>query len=83
MPDLKFPPSHYLHENLWVSTSGNYLPAAFECTKAALGMDRIVLGTDHPYEDMDECMAFLRGLQLDQVEAAQMYQDNAAALGFE
>ena len=65
VPDLKHPPSHYLRENMWVSTSGNYLPAAFACTRDALGMDRIVLGTDHPYEDMDECMAFLRGLSLD------------------
>ena len=47
---------------MWVSTSGNYLEAAFDCTRAALGMDRILLGTDHPYDSMQECMAFLAGL---------------------
>ena len=83
VPDLKHPPSHYLRENMWVSTSGNYLPAAFACTRDALGMDRIVLGTDHPYEDMDECMAFLRGLSLDDAAAAQLYERNGAALGVE
>ena len=83
VPDLAHPPSHYLRHNMWVSTSGNYLPAAFECTRSALGMDKIVLGTDHPYEDMDECMAFLRGLSLEQADAEQMYESNAAVLGFE
>ena len=33
VPDLKHPPSYYLRTNMWVSTSGNYLPAAFECTR--------------------------------------------------
>ncbi len=83
VPDLKHPPSHYLRNNLWVSTSGNYLPAAFNCTKEALGIDRIVLGTDHPYEDMGECMAFLGGLPLDPDEQTKLYRTNAAALGVE
>ena len=83
VPDLKHPPSHYLRNNLWVSTSGNYLPAAFTCTKEALGIDRIVLGTDHPYEDMGECMAFLGGLPLDPDEQTKLYRTNAAALGVE
>ena len=83
VPDLKHLPSYYLRNNLWVSTSGNYLPAAFNCTREALGMDRIVLGTDHPYEDMDECMAFLGGLSLDPDEQTQLYRTNAAALGVE
>ena len=48
VPDLKHPPSYYLRNNLWVSTSGNYLPAAFTCTKEALGIDKIVLGHRPP-----------------------------------
>jgi predicted TIM-barrel fold metal-dependent hydrolase len=83
VPDLEHPPSHYLRNNLWVSTSGNYLTAAFNCTKEALGIDRIVLGTDHPYEDMDECMGFLAGLNLTADEQTRLYSTNAAALGVE
>jgi uncharacterized protein len=83
VPDLKHPPSHYLRHNMWVSTSGNYLPAAFECTKAALGMDRIVLGTDHPYEEMQECMDFLHSLALDEADATMLFRQNGAALGVE
>jgi uncharacterized protein len=81
VPDLEHPPSHYLRTNLWVSTSGNYLPAAFHCTREALGLDRIVLGTDHPYEFMHECMDFLAGLALSDEEKTQLYSTNGAALG--
>ena len=69
VPDLKHPPSYYLRTNMWVSTSGNYLPAAFDCTREALGIERIVLGTDHPYEEMNESLAFLSGLELSSSEA--------------
>lgn len=81
VPDLEHPPSHYLRHNMWVSTSGNYLPAAFTCTRDALGMDRIVLGTDHPYEEMGEAMAFLDGLGLPEAEAELLFEGNAAELG--
>ena len=82
VPELLHPPSHYLRTNMWVSTSGNYLPAAFACTRDALGIDRIVLGTDHPYEEMDESLTFLSGLGLSTSEAAELFEGNAAGLGF-
>jgi predicted TIM-barrel fold metal-dependent hydrolase len=81
VPALELKPSEYLKRNLWVSTSGNYLPAAFKCTREALGMDRILLGTDHPYDSMDKCMAFLRDLELSEEEQGALYATNAAALG--
>ncbi len=81
VPDLKRVPSDYLRDNMLVTTSGNYLPAAFKCTREALGMDKILLGTDYPYEEMDECLAFLEGLGLSDAEKAQLYHGNAAAIG--
>jgi predicted TIM-barrel fold metal-dependent hydrolase len=83
VPDLRHPPSFYLRTNMWVSTSGNYLPAAFACTREALGIDRIVLGTDHPYEEMQESLSFLRGLELSLPDSERIFAGNAAALGFE
>jgi predicted TIM-barrel fold metal-dependent hydrolase len=78
---LKHKPSEYFRANFMVTTSGNYLPAAFKCTREALGMDRIMLGTDYPYEDLDECFAFLSGLGLSSEEEAALYEGNAARLG--
>jgi len=74
--------SHYVKKNLWVTTSGNYLPAAFVCTRDGLGMDRILVGTDFPYEDMSDCMDFLRSLPLADDEKSALYEANARALGF-
>ena len=74
--------SYYLKRNLYVTTSGNYLPAAFFCTRDGLGMDKIMLGTDYPYENMTECVGFLDSLPLSEDERAKLYETNATALGF-
>ena len=82
LPTLKRLPSEYLRENMFVTTSGNYLEPAFMCTKEALGVDRILLGTDFPYEDSGECMAFLDGLSLDRADRDKVYSLNAEQFGF-
>ena len=81
VPDLKRLPSDYLRDNMLMTTSGNYLPAAFKCTREALGMERILLGTDYPYEEMTDCMRFLQGLGLSQEEKELLYHGNADELG--
>ncbi|MBW1943379.1 MAG: amidohydrolase [Deltaproteobacteria bacterium] len=81
-PALERKPSEYLKENMFVSTSGNYLEPAFICTKDALGIDRIVLGTDYPYEDSSECMQFLEGLPLSGEEKERVYGLNAKQVGY-
>jgi predicted TIM-barrel fold metal-dependent hydrolase len=82
VPDLGRVPSAYLRDNMAITTSGNYLPAAFECARTALGMDKILLGTDYPYEEMGEAMGFLEGLGMTDDEKGQLYHSNASALGF-
>jgi predicted TIM-barrel fold metal-dependent hydrolase len=81
VPDLKRVPSDYLRDNMLVTTSGNYLPAAFHCTYEALGMEKILLGTDYPYEEMTESLAFLDGLGLSEKDKELLYFGNAARLG--
>lgn len=80
-PELKQKPSDYLKKNMFVATSGNYLPAAFECTQKTLGTDRIIFGSDFPYEDTRECVDFLEALPLTPDEKQKIYSDNAAQLG--
>lgn len=81
LTDLKKMPSQYLRDNLVVTTSGNYLPAAFKCTREALGMDKILLGTDYPFEDMGRCLDFLESLGLTAEEKHMLYGGNAQTLG--
>lgn len=73
---------HYVRNNLWVTTSGNFLPAAFACSRDGLGMDRICLGTDFPYENMVPSMEFLESLSLSEEEETMLYETNAKGLGF-
>jgi predicted TIM-barrel fold metal-dependent hydrolase len=80
-PELNKKPSEYLRHNMWVTTSGNYLKPAFMCTKEALGIDRILLSTDYPYEDAGECMQFLESLPLSATEKEKIYHQNARAFG--
>jgi predicted TIM-barrel fold metal-dependent hydrolase len=80
-PDLMRKPSDYLRENMFVTTSGNYLPAAFMCTYEAMGIDRILLATDYPYEDSSECMCFLEELPIAPEDREKIYWQNADQLG--
>jgi predicted TIM-barrel fold metal-dependent hydrolase len=80
-PKLNRKPGEYFKENVFVTTSGNYLPAAFKCTQEVMGTDHIFLASDYPYEDPVECMQFLGGLRLTEQERAQVYSGNAIRLG--
>jgi predicted TIM-barrel fold metal-dependent hydrolase len=80
-PTLKRLPSDYLRENFLAATSGNYSPHAFACTKAALGIGRMVMGSDYPFEDMDGCIRFLDDQPMSDTEREQMYAGTATAIG--
>lgn len=80
-PELRMMPSEYLRNNMVVSTSGNYSPDAFLCTKNALGTTRMVVGTDYPFEDMTACLDFLAAQPLSDEERGQLDSETAAGLG--
>ena len=80
-PKLKEKPSDYFKNHVFVTTSGNYYEPAFMCTYQALGIDRILLGTDYPYEDPNECIRFLEGLAIPKEEKDKIYYGNAEQLG--
>jgi uncharacterized protein len=81
-PDLEHLPSHYLKRNVYATTSGNYQASAALMTRDELGDDRVLVGTDFPYEDMTACMDFLRGLPLSGPEQEKLFEKNAISLGF-
>ncbi len=75
------PPSYYFKNNIWVTTSGNMSAEAFKCTQDVLGIDRILIGTDYPYEDFTEMVSFIKSRPLNDEDRAKLYYKNAAALG--
>lgn len=69
--------SHYFKRNIWVTTSGNMSKEAFECTKNVLGIDRILFGSDYPFESAGDMMNFIKGLPLLKHEVRQLCFENA------
>jgi len=80
-PRLRRMPGDYVRDNIICSTSGNYSPQAFVCTRDALGTERMVLGSDYPFESMVACMDFLKEQPMDEKEKDDLYWKTAAALG--
>jgi predicted TIM-barrel fold metal-dependent hydrolase len=80
-PRLEKKPSEYLKNNFYITTSGNYYLPAFMCAYETLGADRILLGTDYPYEDMEECLQFVEGLPISREEKEKIYGLNAEKMG--
>lgn len=73
-------PSYYFGRNIKVTTSGNTSIPAFECTRAAIGMDNILLGTDHPFESMTECIEYLEKCPMSVADRERLYYKNAEKL---
>ena len=74
-------PSEYVKNNVLVTTSGNCFEPAFMCTYQALGIDRILLATEYPYEDSNECVQSLEGLPIPQQDRDKICLRNAGQTG--
>lgn len=74
-------PSEYLKNHAFVTTSGNYYKPAFMCTLEAFGIDKILLGTDYPYDDPRECHDFVGRLPLSEGDREKIFFQNAGQLG--
>ena len=80
-PHLERKPSEYLLRNVYVSTSGQFHVPSFVCTYESMGADRILLGTDHPYEAIEEAIQFLESLPISHADKEKICTKNAGPLG--
>ncbi len=71
------PVKYYFENNIWVTCSGNHCKAAFECTKEVIGIDRILVGTDYPFEKLENSIGFIRSLDMSEEEREKFYFRNA------
>jgi predicted TIM-barrel fold metal-dependent hydrolase len=56
--------SYYMHENVFITTSGIFDQVAFNCAFAQLGIDNILFSVDDPFSDNFEAMDFLNATEL-------------------
>jgi len=74
----KQPLGHYFENNVWVTTSGSFSKAAWNCTKDRLGIDHILFGSDFPVEDLAETVDFLDSMSMTRLEREKLCYRNAA-----
>lgn len=79
-PKLEKKPSEYLKENVYVTTSGQFHIPSFMCTFETFGADRMLLGTDYPYEDMEEAMEFAKSVPISDRDKEKIFCKNAESL---
>ncbi|CAM5645438.1 amidohydrolase [Streptomyces avidinii] len=73
-------PSEYLRHNLYITTSGVCSAPPLLCALLALGPERILFGTDYPFEDMATATAFLRSAPVSEADRAKIAHLNAEQL---
>jgi len=80
-PALQRPPSEYVREHIWVSTSGmNHAPRSIRFCLDELGPDRVMFAADHPFEDMAAETAAFAAADLTDAERTAVSTDNARAV---
>ena len=77
---LKKSAAQVMRENVYVTTSGNFSTAAFQCTRDVLGLDRIIFSVDWPYESNKIGVDFLNHLPLAPAEKEKLAHGNATRL---
>ena len=73
-------PSDYFRDNIYVTTSGNMSAPAFRCTKDVLGIEKIIFGSDYPYDNIDDMTNFVKNLELTEDERELLFFKNAEKL---
>jgi 2,3-dihydroxybenzoate decarboxylase len=77
--NLPKPPSQYIKENVWVTTSGMYDGPPLHCSIGALGRDHVMFSADYPF-DAEGAGSFMDMVPLDESVRADVAYNNAAKL---
>jgi 5-carboxyvanillate decarboxylase len=79
-PKIKQPPSYYLKNNFFITTSGMNSLSAFSSSFTEMGADRIMFSADYPYEKSDESSAFIENIPVNDTEKQKILYGNAVKL---
>jgi predicted TIM-barrel fold metal-dependent hydrolase len=72
--------NYYLHENIYITTSGVFDLPAFECAKAVMGIDHMLFSVDDPFQDSFAGIEFLQACHLTGQERQKLSHGNAERL---
>ena len=77
---LKKTVKQYFHDNVWITTSGNFSTPALLCSIMVLGIDKIIFSVDWPYKSNADGASWLKGLPLSRSDLEKLAHGNAERL---
>jgi predicted TIM-barrel fold metal-dependent hydrolase len=72
--------SYYMHENIFITTSGVFDQPVFDCARSVLGIDNILFSVDEPFRDSFEAVDFLNSTHLTTEQREKLAHGNAERL---
>ena len=78
--NVKKPPSAYIRENIYVTTSGHYRPEALTCAIQALGASHVLFATDYASVDGKLAVDFFEKTPMSDEDREKIYHLNAERL---
>lgn len=79
-PKAKLPMGHYLCENFYITTSGNFRTQALTDVIFEVGADRILYSVDYPYEDVVEAKDWFDQVAISDSDRQKIVRTNAQKL---
>jgi 2,3-dihydroxybenzoate decarboxylase len=79
-PKAKLPMSHYLRENFYVTTSGNFRTQALTNVILEVSADRVLYSVDYPYEDVVEARDWFEHAAISDSDRMKIARTNAQKL---
>jgi 2,3-dihydroxybenzoate decarboxylase len=74
---MKRKPSEYFRNHFVVTTTGMNFATPLKAAIAVLGIDNVLFGIDHPYEDQSEEVAKFEAMGLSEADKKKLYQTNS------
>lgn len=79
-PKAKQPIGHYLRENFYITTSGNFRTQALVDVIAEMGSDHVLYSVDYPLEDMIEAKEWFDKAAISESDRGKIGRGNAQKL---
>ena len=79
-PKAKLPMGHYLRENFYITTSGNFRTQALTDVILEVGADRVLYSVDYPYEDVVEAKDWFDQVAISDSDRQKIVRINAQKL---
>jgi|HubBroStandDraft_6_1064221.scaffolds.fasta_scaffold127483_3 predicted TIM-barrel fold metal-dependent hydrolase len=79
-PKAKLPIGHYLRENFYITTSGNFRTQTLTEVMLEVGPDHILYSVDYPFEDMGIATEWFDHAAIGEADRFKIGRSNASAL---